>query len=113
MKNEKHRDFFCSYLVSWALQGAEASKAIAEFNKLNKEKITFPDLSKIPEEQQYKELGKWAKETIKKFGRQLEDLIDIDLDAKTTSPARLHDFIVTHPHLFEEVGVVYTPTKHQ
>lgn len=107
IKRGKHKDFFCSYLVAWALQGAEARKTIDRFNELNEEKIQFPDLTNVPEAQQHEELSKWAKGVIKKFGTQLEDLIEIDLDAKTTSPARLHDFIAANPQLFEQVGIVY------
>lgn len=108
IKRGKHKDFFCSYLVSWAMQGAEARKTIDRFNQLNKEKIEFPDLSTVHEAERDQMLSQWAKGVIKKFGRQLEALIEIDLDAKTATPARLHDFIVENPQLFDIVGVVYT-----
>lgn len=108
IKGKKHKDFFCSYLVAWAMQGADAKRAIEAYNHSHDEKITLPNLRHIPVEDRHAKVKQWADEIIIKHGSELESLVAIDLDAKTCSPARLVDFMMKNRGLFEYIGRIYS-----
>lgn len=111
-KSGKHKDFFCSYLAAWALQGAEAFRLLNVFNNIAKHKklppIEIPNLLAIPEMERHSAAKKWANQIVKEHGFRLAALLEIDLDAKTTTPAELFEFMANNPHLFEPVERIYS-----
>lgn len=108
------RNFHCSYLVSWVLQGAESLEVIARINNTleSTEKIEFPDLSKMTNVRERGDaLEAWARKMVKTHEKKLRENLRLKNDAKTTTPQHLYKLFKDNPDLFEPVYRLIAPKQ--
>lgn len=105
------RYFHCSTLIVFLFQAVEANDVIDRLNKKLKEEIKFPNL--IDSKTKGKDLSEWSKKIVNQHKKELNELIEMNLDAKASSPADTYCFLKSNSHLFQLVYKIVSPNSDQ
>ncbi len=83
-------------------------------NTLNKKLTTpieFPNLT--CSKTKGKDLSEWSKKIVNQHKKDLSELIEMNLDAKASSPADTYCFLKSNSHLFQLVFKIVSPNSDQ